>query len=474
MPQTAFVYRFGAFTLDPATRRLMVGDEYVRLTDSQFSILLRLLSEAPEIVDCNCLAQDGWGGNTSEANVRQAVYRLRKVLTGLGGLDFIETVSNRGYRFVAPFERREPEERHEDLHAGDELLQGFLQGRRDLATLNRDAIIDARRRFERYVESHPDDARAHAGLSQACALIFEATRTDSASDAETLAVALRHARRATMLDPSLPDGRSALGFALALSGDTEAATVAAWKAVTLKGRTLRDWLRLAYVTWGEDRLESAGEALQLRPDLPLAYWLQGTVYVARGAFERALAVLDIGCTEQGRQRNGHTDYPAVGLRLLRGSVYAQQERLDDADEEFAAELANPDRGQLYWRECAANTWYSRGAIYVRRGLVRDATAAFEQALQVEPGHFYSLAALGRQLPALPPHDPRAINLGIARAIALTRAGRHPDAAEVFRAAVAASRLPNAGWLLPIEPILHAYARPEIWGDLLALIRDRAT
>ena len=485
MRQTAFVYRFGAFELHPASRRLVSGAERVRLTESQFTILLRLVSEAPQIVDWNSLAQDGWGGSTSEASVRQAVCRLRKALLDADPAcpagappgrrrAFVETVPNRGYRFVAPLERREADEPIADLGVDDELLEGFVQGRRDLATLNRDTIANARRRFERFLQNNPDNARAHACLSHACGLIFEATRTDTWCDAETLACALHHGRRATTLDPSLADARSALGFALALSGDIKAATVAAWKAVTLQGGTFRDWVRLAYVTWGEDRLETAGQALQLLPDLALAYWLQGTVYVARGAFEPALAQLHAGCAAQDRQRTGPVDYPAVGLHLLRGLVFAAQERLDAAEQEFAAELAVPDRGQLYSRECAANTWYSRGAVYVRRGQAREATAAFERALEIDPGHLSALAALGRPLPTLSPEDPRSSNAGMARAIALARAGRHADAAQAFRDAVASARTPHAGWLLPVEPILHASARPEVWSDMLAIIRDRAT
>ena len=106
--------------------------------------------------------------------------------------------------------------------------------------------------------------------------------------------------------------------------------------------------------------------------------------------------------------------------------------------------------------------------------MREANAAFERALENEPGHLWSLAALGRPLPRLSPDHPRALDAGIARAIALTRAGRHADAAQVFREAVMSSGIAHAGWILPVEPILHAYARPEIWGDMLATIRDRAT
>ena len=101
MRQTAFVYCFTVFELDPVRRWLTVGGEFVHLTESQFSILLHLVSNAPEIVDHDALAQAGWGGTTSDNSVQQAISRLRKVLVERGGCAFIETVPNRGYRFTA-------------------------------------------------------------------------------------------------------------------------------------------------------------------------------------------------------------------------------------------------------------------------------------------------------------------------------------------------------------------------------------
>jgi len=340
--------------------------------------------------------------------------------------------------------------------------------------LKRDEVENARRSFEQAVQHDPNYAPFHAGLAFACALAFEASRVDAACDLDALTRAAEHGRRATELDPLLAAGWSNLGLALYLSGQTGQATIAALKAVKLDRDDWRHQLRLAYVSWGDDRFEAAQTALTLRPDSALAHWLKSSVLIARGAFDAALTQVRAGCTAQDKQPLPVAAYPAVGLHLLHGLVLAAQERLDEAAEEFNRELTAPDRGQIYWRECQANTLYSLGAIHLRRGNVGAANTAFRQALAAAPGHFPAMAALGQPIPALPPTNPRIADANIARAIALARSGRHRDAAHAYREAVVSTTAANAGWTLPVEPILHVSARPEIWSDTLTIVQQRAT
>jgi tetratricopeptide (TPR) repeat protein len=160
--------------------------------------------------------------------------------------------------------------------------------------------------------------------------------------------------------------------------------------------------------------------------------------------------------------------------MWRGLVLAALDRLDEAVHAFQAELSGSDRGQVYSQECAANTWYALGAV---RGRQRDfpaADAAFQRALAVAPGHLFSMAALGRPMPPLAAGDPRVTDAAIARAVALARGNRHADAARVYAEAIAAARVPSSGWILPVEPVLNAGARPDIWGRVLTLVQQRAT
>ena len=169
----------------------------------------------------------------------------------------------------------------------------------------------------------------------------------------------------------------------------------------------------------------------------------------------------------------HGVFPAVGLHLLHGLVLAALARLDEAIEAFNRELRTPDRGQIYARQCAANTWYALGAVHRRRCDIRAANTAFTRALEIAPGHLICKGALGLPIPDLEPTDPRFVDAAMARAVAQARAGRHAAAANAYRTLLCSPHVANAGWLLPVEPILHATARPDIWTDLLTIVQQRA-
>jgi DNA-binding winged helix-turn-helix (wHTH) protein/Tfp pilus assembly protein PilF len=474
MGRGGVVYRFGLFELDPAKGRLSRDGQPLAVSDAAFAILAHLVDRAPDVISRDAVAKAGWRGTASAASVEKAISRLRQVLDDGSGATPIETVKNRGYRFVATVDEVPAQDTGVPDGADGEAFRAFVNGRRGLATLNRRAIADARREFERAIDRVPDYAPMHIGLSTACSLAFEATRFDEVCDLDALAGAVDHARHAALLDPESADAWSALGFALSLRGETDAAAVAAWKAVALEPRSWRHSLRLAFVSWGDERIDAAAAALALRPQLALAHWLQATVLIARGAFDAALARLRDGCAAQDRQPVDTAAYPAVGLHLLRGLVLAAHDRLAEAVAAFEAELSAPDRGQVYARECAANTWYALGAVRLRQRDFSHAEAGFQRALDIAPAHLFSLAALGRPIPSLAPDDPRAADAGIARAIALVRGNRHVEAAQVYADTLASARAPNAGWILPVEPVLCPSARPDVWDPVLTSVQQRAT
>jgi len=121
------------------------------------------------------------------------------------------------------------------------------------------------------------------------------------------------------------------------------------------------------------------------------------------------------------------------------------------------------------------TWYTLGALRQRQGRRDGASAAFREALKVVPGHLCATAAFGGDL-AFPPRwqDPQTIDLAMARAIGLARAGRHRDAADACTDALTQAPPGCAGWPLPAEPTLDPAARPDIWASALAILRNRAT
>jgi DNA-binding winged helix-turn-helix (wHTH) protein/TolB-like protein/Tfp pilus assembly protein PilF len=96
-------YEFGRFRLKPAERTLLREDEPVPLTPKVFDILITLVENSGQVVSKDDLMKRVWPSTyVEEGNLTQNISLLRKALGETpGGLQFIETVPRRGYRFVA-------------------------------------------------------------------------------------------------------------------------------------------------------------------------------------------------------------------------------------------------------------------------------------------------------------------------------------------------------------------------------------
>lgn len=96
-------YEFGRFRLKPAERTLLREDEPVPLTPKVFDILILLVEKSGQVVSKDDLMKRVWPSTyVEEGNLTQNISLLRKALGETpGGVQFIETVPRRGYRFVA-------------------------------------------------------------------------------------------------------------------------------------------------------------------------------------------------------------------------------------------------------------------------------------------------------------------------------------------------------------------------------------
>src|SRR4051812_45806935 len=103
------VYRFGPFELDPAGSRFFRDGTRVRLSGPQFAILAHPVANAGVVFSKDVLVDVGWGGlEVGENSLDQAIHRLRRLLgRGPDGLEYIETLPQRGYRLGVPVERIE-------------------------------------------------------------------------------------------------------------------------------------------------------------------------------------------------------------------------------------------------------------------------------------------------------------------------------------------------------------------------------
>src|SRR4029079_3012254 len=99
----AHSYEFGRFRLKTAERILLREGELVPLTPKVFDILITLVENRGQVVEKDDLMKKVWPTTfVEEGNLTQNVSLLRKALgESAGGVQFIETVPRRGYRFVA-------------------------------------------------------------------------------------------------------------------------------------------------------------------------------------------------------------------------------------------------------------------------------------------------------------------------------------------------------------------------------------
>jgi len=89
------VFRWGSLTLDPALREVRLGDELVLLSNREFDVLAKLISQPsrPLSQDQLAAAMYAWGDDIQSNAVEVHVHHLRKKL----GADWIRTIRGVGY-----------------------------------------------------------------------------------------------------------------------------------------------------------------------------------------------------------------------------------------------------------------------------------------------------------------------------------------------------------------------------------------
>lgn len=121
------LYEFGPFQLDPPERLLLCDGQPVPMPPKAFDLLVVLVERSGHLVEKDELLKAVWHGSfVEEGNLAVTVSVLRKALNDDRGLHkYIETVSKRGYRFVADVRRiGEPELMTALAHTDDSVVAG--------------------------------------------------------------------------------------------------------------------------------------------------------------------------------------------------------------------------------------------------------------------------------------------------------------------------------------------------------------
>jgi DNA-binding winged helix-turn-helix (wHTH) protein len=446
-------------------------------------ILAFLVTHASQTISKEQLLDQFWADvNVTENTLTRAIADIRKALDDDAGQPkFIQTVSRRGYRFVATATMPDP-------------FEEWAKGRLSLEALDAARLTEATAAFERAVEATPDYAPAHAGIANACFLKFEISRCENLPDQAALERALSHARRATELDPSLGEAWATLGVTLAATGDVEHSRAAARRATVAEPTSWRHQFRLAMTSWGEERLTAVDRTLSLLPDFAPARFVASMVFIARQAFRAAEDVVAKGAMSQSRQA-GTADslFPAFGLHWLNGLLLLRARAVGGALVSFAKELDEARETHVYFREFRVNALLGAGYAHLAIDDATGAAEAFRAALELLPANGRALLGLEQAFSKTGFAGESALLLPrIESAIEeLTRGGRRTEAAFITAANLTArsqhtqaiqilehllDRAPagHTGWLIPIDPSLAPLRDHAAFERVLARLATRAS
>jgi DNA-binding winged helix-turn-helix (wHTH) protein/tetratricopeptide (TPR) repeat protein len=107
-PASQALYRFGLFTLDPATGTLTRRGLRIKLQEQPFRFLVLMLEKQGTVVSRVAIRERLWPGNTFvdfDKSLGVAVLKVREALEDdASNPRFVETIPRQGYRFIAPVE----------------------------------------------------------------------------------------------------------------------------------------------------------------------------------------------------------------------------------------------------------------------------------------------------------------------------------------------------------------------------------
>jgi len=365
---TGETFHFDEFTLEVRERRLLRGEDVVRLAPKAYDVLVALVRQRGHLVTKDELLTRLWPGSfVEEGSLNVCVSALRKAL----GEDarrptYIETVARSGYRFIAavrfdsenekpfaPSPVARPVELYELVGCGrSHLLSGSF--------FELPAAVDA---FRSAIEIDPTYAPAHAGLARARCVqaVFRAVPHQ-----EAFAEAKASALRALAMDSASADAQVALGTVLFLSE---------W-----------DW------TAAERSLQ---RALQINPDHTEALLQYGSLQEALGRLDDGLR-----CKQQALAR----DPRAPGVLVQIAASYWNQRKYDDTlvwtrralEIDPNHVLAGQFINHVYWRTGDVDGF----AAWILSGLTRalewgfseEQVAAMKQVV-ADAQHAYATAGL---------------------------------------------------------------------------------
>ena len=429
----------GEWTVAPSRNLLVRGQEQVRVEPRVMDVLVHLAERAGEVVSKEELVERVWEGRSVTDDVLTVtIYALRKAL----GDDarrprYLETVSRRGYRWIAPAKSAATDAATAQTEAprsrtvawrtvaGTAALALFAAGAGWILTIPRrsrhvptaeaqEAYVKGRyfldqrsvkgwqqslEQFERAVALDPQSPAAHAGLADTYSAMSD---FGVASAAEMRPRAMKAAQRALELDPQSAEGHEALGRARFLfdwdfaKAERSLARSIVLDADYMPAHQAMAWLKSARGQHAE-AVAAARRALQLDPVNTARYTELAWVLALGGHYDEALREIERALQLNPRsfetylmkgwtyELSGQPDEAFAAYRegLRIGGV--PEETLRRIEAVYHAEgLAGYYRGWLDRKPRSGSMPISdtfRAMVYVRAGELDRAIESLQQAYQ---------------------------------------------------------------------------------------------
>jgi len=422
----------GDWTVTPSRNLLVRGAEQVRVEPRVMDVLVHLVECADQPVSKEQLVERVWDSRyVTDDVLTVTIYALRKAL----GDDarrprYIETVSRRGYRLIAPVQSVQsiapasirPRRsfwptvaatlalalfaasaiwmftfaRHGRHVPRAEAHEAYLKGRYLLDQRSTRGLKTALEQFERAVALDSQDPAAQAGLADAYSAMSD---FGVASAAELRPRAMKAAERALQLDSLSAEAHAALGRAQFLfDWDFVAADRSLSRAVTLDPDYMPAHQAIAWLESAQGRHAEAAvaarRALQLDPVNTARYTELAWVLVQSGRHDEARREIERALQLNPQSFESHlmkgwtyelAGQPDVAFASYRHALRiagVPESTLQETEALYRAEgLAGYYRGWLNRRDTPPMSDTARARYYVRVGELDRAIESLQRAYQ---------------------------------------------------------------------------------------------
>lgn len=339
------VFRFRGFQFDTVERRLTRNGEWVDLTPKAMDILAVFVERPGELITRDQIIGSVWGSTlVEEGNLSVQISKLRKALGETRDQRYLDTVAGSGYRFIASIEQISngcrPAHSPDPIHTSNG--NGF-QGR-DLGAVRllqkgkyfyqkhtADSVSKAIRLFEESLILDPGNINTYAELLRSLRFLHF---LDDLSIDDVLQLSEPLVETMCRLDDGSDVCHVARGeFELYFRWNFEAAFEAFRMAIAVNPENLVAHWRLTqvliYTRQFSEAIQQLPRISELDPFSIQTCMQMGRFHYLLGSFEAARSFLDEAL---------ELDPSNYEVRLLRGTVLAELDELDAAEQELKLSL----------------------------------------------------------------------------------------------------------------------------------------